>query len=111
VTFARGAPEDTGAEAWSAVERALLDSALDFYGAAEGVIDLAGEERPRVRHDIARLEAVGEAMATLEQRVREAREHGVTTERIAEIARLEPEMVAAMLERERTPAPPESAER
>lgn len=91
---------DTGAESWSAAERALLDSALDFYGAAEGVIDLADEDRPRVRHDLTRLQAVGDAMGVLEQRVREAHAQGVAPERIAEIARLEPEMVAAMLERE-----------
>ena len=95
--------EDRGAEAWSAAERALLDSALDFYGAAEGLIDLADAERPRVRHDVARLQAVGDAMAALEQRVRTAHEQGVTPERIAQLARLEPEMVATMLERERTP--------
>jgi hypothetical protein len=95
-------PKDTGAGGWSDAERALLDSALEFYGAAEGVIDLAGADGPRVRHDLTRLQAVGEAMAALEQRVREAHRHGVEPERIAEIARLEPEMVAAMLQREPT---------
>jgi hypothetical protein len=99
--------EDLAAEAWSAAERALLDSALDFYGAAEGLIDLADAERPRVRHDVAGLQAVGDAMAALEQRVRAAHEQGVAPERIAQLARLEPEMVAAMLERERTPEPAE----
>jgi hypothetical protein len=80
-------------EDWSPAERALLDSALEFYGAAETVIDLGGAERPRLRYDVNGLQAVREAMTTLEERIRVAHEAGVAPERIAGITRLELEIV------------------
>ncbi|HEX5145581.1 MAG TPA: hypothetical protein VFV85_01055, partial [Conexibacter sp.] len=35
--------------AWTSAERALLEAALDFYGAAGGVLDYTGRERPQLR--------------------------------------------------------------
>ncbi len=93
------------AERLSPVEQALLDAALEFYGAAEGVIDLAGVERPQVRRDAAGFEAVRQAMSVLEDRVRRARAAGVAPERIAEVARIEQEMVELILQRDTTAAP------
>lgn len=92
-------------EAWVPQERALLDAALEFYGAAEGVIDLSGDERPQLRRDAAGFDAVRRAMAALEDRVRDAHAAGVATERIAEIARIEREMVELILSRRRSVAP------
>ncbi len=94
-----GASDEAGEEGWTPVEQALLDAALEFYGAAEGVIDYAGRERPQVRQDAAGFEAVRRAMAGLEQRVVDARAAGATPERIAQLARIEPEMVTLILER------------
>lgn len=91
--------DDARAEDWTPAERALLDAAIEFYGAAEGAIEVSSSDRPRVRRDATRLQAVREAMATLEAHVRAAHEDGVEPERIAQIARLEREMVDLMLER------------
>ncbi len=86
-------------EDWTGAERALLEAALDFYGAAQGVIDYGGPERPRLRHDASGFEAVRQAMATLEQRVLAAHAAGSAPERIAEVARMDAEMVALILRR------------
>jgi hypothetical protein len=93
------ADEHTGGDLWAPAERQLLNAALDFYGAADGVIDFAGLERPQLRQDAAGFEAVRRAMAALEESVRAAQSAGVTPERIAEIARIDPEMVTLILER------------
>jgi hypothetical protein len=84
---------------WTAAERALLEAALDFYAAAGGVIDLAGRERPQLRHDAAGFEAVRRAMAALEQRVTAAHAAGSSPERIAQIARIEQETTDLILQR------------
>lgn len=98
---------------WSAAERALLDSALDFYGAAETVIDYSGSERPRLLYDVARLQKVRDAMAALEARIRGAFESGVSAERITRITRLEREIVDLILGRSAArsarPTPPRRA--
>jgi hypothetical protein len=103
---ASGAQAD---DAWTPSERALLDAALEFYGAAEGVIDLAGEERPQLRQDAAGFKAVRRAMGLLEDRVRSAHADGITPERIAEIARIDHEMIQLILRRDSaaTPSPAE----
>ena len=95
-----GSASEAGKDPWAPVEHALLDAALEFYGAAEGVIDYAGRERPHLRQDAAGFTAIRKAMATLEERVRSAHAAGVPPERIAEIARIEPEMVELILQRE-----------
>lgn len=92
-------------ERLTAAEQALLDAALEFYGAAEGVIDLAGPERPQVRQDAAGFQAVRRAMGVLEERVRGAHAAGVATPRIAEVARIEQEMVELILRRDAAAAP------
>lgn len=86
---------------WAPAERALLDSALDFFGAAEAVIDYAGPDRPHLRYDVDGLQGVRSAMAALEERIHVAHEAGVTPERIASITRLEQEMVELIVERHR----------
>ena len=91
---------------WTPAERALLDAALDFYGAAEGVIDFAGGERPQLRHDATAFHAVREAMRVLEDRVLAAHAAGATPARIAQIARLEGEMVTLILKRRGAAASP-----
>lgn len=92
----RGEPAE---EPWTPAEHALLEATVDFYGAAEGVIDFAGRERPQVRQDAAAFNAVRDAMRILEERVVAAHAAGATPERIAELARLEGEMVTLILER------------
>lgn len=94
------AVDESGEEPWTPAERALLDAALGFYGAAEIVIDYAGPERPQLRQDAAGFDAVRRAMATLEERVWTARDAGLTPERIADITRIEPEMIALILRRQ-----------
>jgi hypothetical protein len=93
------------ADAWTPPERALLDAALEFYGAAEGVIDFASRERPQLRQDAAGFEAVRRAMGALEDCVRGAHAAGVAPERIAEIARIDREMVELILQRGAAAAP------
>lgn len=90
---------------WTLQEQALLDAALEFYDAADGVIAFAGRERPQLRQDAAGLDAVRRAMGALEERVVAAHAAGASPERIAEIARIEPETIALILERRRTAAP------
>src|SRR3954452_5039303 len=65
---------------WTPTEQALLEAALDFYGAAEGVIDFAARERPALRQDAAGFEAVRRAMGALEERVVVAHEAGASPE-------------------------------
>lgn len=84
---------------WSPAELALLDAALEFYGAADGVIDYGAEDRPRVRRDAPGFRAVRESMSTLEQCIRTAHAAGVTCERISRITRLEAEIVALIVAR------------
>jgi hypothetical protein len=91
-------------EDWSAIERALLDAALEFYGAAEAVIDYGGPSRPQLRRDAAGLKAVRDAMAGLEDHICAAHASGVAPERIAGITRLEQEIVVLIVARRRTPA-------
>lgn len=99
-----GAARDGGGE--SDAERALLDAALAFYGAAEDVIDYAGPEPPRVRYDVGGLQQVRDAMAELEGHVRRARDAGLAPEQIARIARLDDEIVALILARAAEPPGP-----
>lgn len=89
---------EVGEKALAPAEQALLDAALEFYGAADGVIDHTGE-RPQLRQDAAGFEAIRCAMAGLEERVVAARAAGATPERIARIARMEPETIVLILER------------
>jgi hypothetical protein len=96
---AQGSEDEDGEEAWTPAERALLEAALEFYGAAEGVIDYAGRARPQLRRDAAGFDAVRRAMAALEARVVAAHDAGLSAERIAEVARIEPDMVALILRR------------
>ena len=104
-----GSEEETGEEPWTPAERALLDAAIDFYEAADGVIDFAGRERPQLRQNAAAFDAVRKAMAALEGRVVHAHAAGVSPERIAEIARMEQEIVALILQRQdAAPSPSES---
>ena len=84
---------------WAPAERALLDAALEFYAAAEGVIDLDGSDRPQLRQDADGFKAVRTAMGALEQRVLAAHATGVAPERIAEVARIDREMVRLILQR------------
>ncbi len=100
---ADGGDDDDGGideQAWTPVEQALLEAALEFYGAAGGVLDYAGRERPKLRQDAAGFEAVRHAMGLLEQRVVAAHEAGATPERIAQIARIEQETIALILQRQ-----------
>jgi hypothetical protein len=91
--------EEIGEEAWTPAEQALLDAALEFYGAAEGVIDYAGRERPQLRQDAAGFNTVRRAMALLEARVVAAHTAGASPERIAQIARIEQETIVLILQR------------
>jgi hypothetical protein len=84
---------------WTLAEQALLDAALEFYGAAGGVIDFAGGDRPQLRQDAAGFVAVRQAMRTLEEHVVAAQKAGASPERIAKIARIEPDTIALILER------------
>ena len=86
-------------ESWTAAEQALLEAALEFYGAAEGVIDLAGPERPQLRHDAAGFDAIRRAMGALEQRVADAHAAGTSPQRIAQIARIEQDTIDLILQR------------
>jgi hypothetical protein len=86
-------------EPWTPAEQALLEAALDFYGAAEGVIDFAGRDRPQLRQDAAAFQAIRRAMGALEERVAAAHTAGASPERIAQIARIEPDTIALILER------------
>jgi hypothetical protein len=109
---------DPEVDDWSPAERALLDAALDFYGAADAAIDYAGPDRPRVRGDSETLRDVRRTMGELEGHICRAHEGGVTAERIASITRLEPEIVALILSGDRdghaeldVPGPLSGAER
>jgi hypothetical protein len=86
--------------AGSTVERGLFNSALDFYGAADAVIDYSGSERPRLRYDVAGLQAVRAAMGELELRISLASRAGMPAQRIAQITRLEQEVVDLILRRQ-----------
>lgn len=103
-----GHDADAGAESWTPAELALLDAALEFYAAAQGVIELSAPERPQLRHDAAGFEAVRRAMAALETRVLAAHAEGATPERIAQVARIDREMVELIVRRAgAAPSPPE----
>ena len=104
-----GADGEVDESSWTPAEQALLEAALDFYGAAEGVIDFTGRDRPQLRQDAAGFDAVRRAMGALEERVVAAREAGASPERIAQIARIEPDTIALILERRAAaPNPDES---
>jgi hypothetical protein len=94
-----GAERGVDEASWTPVERALLDAALDFYGAAQGVIEYAGHERPQLRHDATGLDAVRRAMGALEERVAAAHAAGASPARIAQIARIEQETIELILRR------------
>ncbi len=94
------ATDDTEATIASAVERGLFRSALDFYGAAEAVIDYHGPDRPKLRFDLDGLGGVRAAMGALERRIAVASRAGFSTERIVRITRLEPEIVEGIVARE-----------
>ncbi|MDW5594173.1 hypothetical protein VSS74_07495 [Conexibacter stalactiti] len=96
-----GASGEADATITSAVERGLFKSALDFYGAAEAVIDYRGLDRPRLRFDLERLQSVRAAMGALERRIEIARRAGLSTEQIVGITRLDPEMVERIVARQR----------
>jgi hypothetical protein len=101
--------DEIGEEAWTPAEQALLDAALEFYGAADGVIDYAGRERPQLRQGAAGFDAVRHAMTLLEERVVAAHAAGASPERIAEIARIEQETIVLILQRRGdAPSPAES---
>jgi hypothetical protein len=107
-TAGRGEDDEIGGEPWTTAEQALLDAALEFYGAAEGVIDYAAPERPQLRQDAAGFDAVRRAMALLEERVAVAHAAGASPERIAEIARIEHETIVLILQRQgAAPSPSE----
>jgi hypothetical protein len=95
---AAGGDED-GENAWTQAEQALLDAALEFYGAAEGVLDYTGRDRPQLRQDAAGFDAVRRAMALLEERVVAAHAAGASPERIAQVARIEQETIVLILQR------------
>jgi hypothetical protein len=108
-TAGDGEDEELGEEAWTPAEQALLDAALEFYGAAKGVIDYGAPERPQLRQDAAGFEAVRRAMAQLEERVTAAHAAGASPERIAQIARIEQETIVLILQRRgAAPNPSES---
>jgi len=91
-----------GGDGWTPVERALLAAALEFYGAAGGVIAFTGEEHPhpQVRHNADGFKAIREAMGALEQRVVAAHAAGASAERIAQITRIEQETIDLILQRQ-----------
>lgn len=95
---------------WSPAEHALLDAALEFYDAANGVIDYGAEDRPQLRRDATGFQAVRMSMATLEERIRSASAAGVTEQQIARITRLEHEIVALILAREESAGPGPAAD-
>jgi hypothetical protein len=105
VTRDRQHDTDAG-EDFSPLERALLDAALDYYGAAETIIDLSGAPGPRLHVHDTGVRAVRDAMGALAARIHAAHEGGIAPERIARITRLECEVVAAILAR-----PPRAAVR
>jgi hypothetical protein len=92
----------TDGDGWSPVERALLAAALEFYGAAGGVIELAGDEdpHPQLRRTADGFKAIREAMGALEQCVAAAHAAGISAERIAQIARIEQETIDLILQRQ-----------
>ncbi len=94
---ARGAIGDLAGP--SDAEQVLLDAALEFFGAAEAVIDYSGPERPRVRYDAGGLTQVRDAMAQLEGHIRQAHAAGIARQRIAAITRLDEEIVELILAR------------
>ena len=87
---------------WTPVERALLDAALEFYGAAGGVIEFAGDEHPHphLRQNAEAFKAIRAAMGALEQCVVAAHAAGASAERIAQIARIERETIDLILQRQ-----------
>lgn len=105
-TAGDGAKHGVDDTPWTPAEQALMDAALEFYGAAEGVIDLGGAERPQVRRDAAGFAAVRQAMGRLEACVAEAHADGLAPERIAQITRIEQETILLILgRRDGAPSP------
>lgn len=96
------AEDDAGQERVpSLVERGLFASALEYYGAAGAVIERRASERPAVRFDAEALESVRAAMGALERRIEIAWRAGLSDERIASIARLDLDLVALIVQRQR----------
>ncbi|MDO8209210.1 hypothetical protein [Conexibacter sp. CPCC 206217] len=94
-------PDVAGAPVASVVERGLFNSALDFYGAAGAVIDYRGTDHPQLRWSLEGLQGVREAMDALERRIGIALRAGFSTDRIVRVTRLEPDVVAQIVERQR----------
>ncbi len=95
-----GADGEVEEDVWTPIEHGLLEAALDFYGAADGVIEHADGERPQLRRGAAGFDAVRQAMGVLEQRVMAARAAGASPERIARITRIEQETIDLILQRQ-----------
>jgi len=96
-----GADGGVGGGGWTPVERALLAAALEFYGAAGGVIEFTGDEHrhPQLRHNADGFKAIRDAMGALEQCVMAAHAAGASAERIAQIARIEQDTIDLILRR------------
>jgi hypothetical protein len=91
---------ENDAHSWTPVERALLAAALEFYGAAGGVIEFTDDKHPQLRHSADGFKAIREAMAALERCVVAAHAAGTSAERIAQIARIERETIDLILQRQ-----------
>jgi hypothetical protein len=99
-----GSATSSGAEGdgWTPVERALLAAALEFYGAAGGVLEFTDDKHPhpQLRHNADGFRAIRQAMGALERCVVAAHAAGASAERIARIARIEQETIDLILQRQ-----------
>jgi hypothetical protein len=108
-TARRGADGKADEDAWTPVEQALLEAALDFYSAAGGVIEFTDERHPHLRANADGFKAIQQAMGALQDRVVAAHAAGASPERIAQIARMEQETIDVILQRQgAAPSPGES---
>ena len=102
---------NVGEDAWAPHEQSLLEAALDFYSAAGGVIEFPDDKTPHLhlRHNAEGFKAIRQAMGTLQERVVAAHVAGTSSERIAQIARMEQETIDLILQRGgAAPSPDES---
>ena len=97
-----GADGEVVDESLAPAEQALLDAALDFYGAAGGVLEFTGDKHPHphLRQNADGFKAIQQAMGTLQERVLAAHAAGTSPERIAQIARMEQETIDLILQRQ-----------
>lgn len=97
-----GADGGIDGDRWTPVERALLAAALEFYGAAGGVLEFTGDEhpQPQLRQNADGFKAIRAAMGALERCVAAAHAAGASAERIAQIARIEQETIDLILQRQ-----------